>query len=137
MGTMSRILVGLAALLATASGVSAQGTTGTVEGTVHAQGTGSLENVRVMVLGTTRGALTRSDGRYVITDVPAGDHQLRALRLGYAARVAAEKGLQIHIVRAEDLPQNPTELDAFAVLRQREAALSGLALLVESGTTDM
>jgi len=54
-----------------------------------------------------------------------------------AARVAAEAGLQICVVRAEDLPQTPSELDAFAVLWQREAALSGLVLLVESRGTDV
>lgn len=54
-----------------------------------------------------------------------------------AARVAAESGLQIYVVRAEDLPQSSTEQDAFAALWQREAALSGLALLVESGAAEV
>jgi hypothetical protein len=54
-----------------------------------------------------------------------------------AAQVAAETGLQVYVVRAEDLPQSPSELDAFAVLWQREAALSRLALLVESGAAEV
>jgi hypothetical protein len=54
-----------------------------------------------------------------------------------AAHVAAETGLQVYAVRAEDLPQSPSELAAFAVLWQREAALSGLALLVESGAAEV
>lgn len=48
-----------------------------------------------------------------------------------AAEVASELELQLHAVRAEDLPQSAAECDAFAVLWQREAALLGSGLLVE------
>ncbi|MFH0344339.1 MAG: ATP-binding protein [Chromatiales bacterium] len=54
-------------------------------------------------------------------------------QIDVAAQVATEAGLQICIMRAEDLQQSPTELDAFAVLWQREAVFSDLALLVECG----
>ena len=36
----------------------------------------------VNVLGTDRGALTNSDGRYVITNVPAGTYSVQASRIG-------------------------------------------------------
>ena len=49
-----------------------------------------------------------------------------------AAQVAAELGLQLQRVRAEDLPQNISELDAFTVLWQREQVLLGGVLLIES-----
>jgi hypothetical protein len=54
-----------------------------------------------------------------------------------AAQVASALGLMIFAIRAEDLPQNPSELDALAVLWQREAALSAAALLIESRTPEL
>ena len=48
-----------------------------------------------------------------------------------AAGVAAELGLQLHILRAEDIPAGVDERNAFAVLWQREAALLASALLIE------
>jgi ATPase family associated with various cellular activities (AAA) len=47
-----------------------------------------------------------------------------------AAYVATQIGLQLHCVPAEELPVNAAELDAFAILWQREAALLGAVLLV-------
>jgi hypothetical protein len=49
-----------------------------------------------------------------------------------AAYVAAQLRLQLHCVHGEDLPASPAELDAFAILWQREAALLGAALLVQN-----
>ncbi len=48
-----------------------------------------------------------------------------------AAGVAAELGLQLHILRAEDIPSGASERDAFANLWQRESALLSSALLIE------
>jgi len=47
------------------------------------------------------------------------------------AAVAAELGLQLHILRAEDIPAGVNERDAFAVLWRREAVLLSSALLIE------
>jgi hypothetical protein len=52
-------------------------------------------------------------------------------QIDVAAQVAARFGLQLQRVRAEDLSQNISELDAFAVLWQREQVLLGNVLLVE------
>jgi ATPase family associated with various cellular activities (AAA)/Winged helix domain, variant len=49
-----------------------------------------------------------------------------------AAAAAAQLGLQLQRVYAEDLPANSAEIDALATLWQREAALLGAALLVHS-----
>jgi hypothetical protein len=54
-----------------------------------------------------------------------------------AAQIAAELGLQLQRVRAEDLAQNIGELDAFAVLWQREQVLLGGVLLVECRDLEM
>ena len=46
---------------------------------------------------------------------------------------AAGIGLQLHLVRGEDVPVSAAELDSFACLWEREAALSSAALLVQCG----
>lgn len=48
-----------------------------------------------------------------------------------AAEIAAELGLQLHILRAEDIPAGVIERDAFAILWQRESVLLSSALLLE------
>ena len=48
-----------------------------------------------------------------------------------AASVAAELGLQLFILRAEDIPAGVSERDAFTILWQREAVLLSSALLIE------
>jgi ATPase family associated with various cellular activities (AAA) len=49
-----------------------------------------------------------------------------------AAEAAAQLGLQLQRLYAEDLPANSAEIDALATLWQREAALLCAALLVQS-----
>lgn len=77
---------GVAALmLLLAPRLDAQGTTGTVRGTVRRNGTSApLANAEVTVVGTRLGALSRSDGGYVITNVAAGEHRVRVRLFGYA-----------------------------------------------------
>jgi hypothetical protein len=48
-----------------------------------------------------------------------------------ASEVARRLGLQLHLLRAADIPANPHELDALSALWLREAALLGSALLIE------
>jgi hypothetical protein len=48
-----------------------------------------------------------------------------------AAYVASQLGVQLHCLHAENLPASAAELDAFATLWQREAALLGAILLVQ------
>lgn len=52
---------------------------------------------------------------------------------GVAAQAAAALGLGLHLLRAEDLPQAHAELEALAVLWEREAVLLGSALLLDCG----
>jgi outer membrane receptor protein involved in Fe transport len=44
-----------------------------------------LGEVQVYIPGASIGTLTRQDGNFVILQVPAGSHELRAERIGYAA----------------------------------------------------
>lgn len=64
----------------------AQQSTGTIEGTVTAVGTGHpLSDVQLTVVGTTLGARTDEQGRYRITGVSPGTQRVRGQRIGLTA----------------------------------------------------
>ncbi|MGH7718149.1 MAG: carboxypeptidase-like regulatory domain-containing protein, partial [Gemmatimonadaceae bacterium] len=44
-----------------------------------------VRSAQVLVVGTPRGALTDDEGRYTVAGVPAGPHEVRVLRVGYAS----------------------------------------------------
>lgn len=72
----------LAAALALPSAVHAQ--TGTITGTVtDAVSERPMGSVQVHVVGTGLGTLSRDNGRYIILNVPAGTHTVRAVSIGY------------------------------------------------------
>lgn len=72
----------LAAALALPGGVQAQ--TGTITGTVtDAASQRPMSSVQVHVVGTGLGTITRDNGRYIILNVPAGAHVVRAVSIGY------------------------------------------------------
>jgi TonB-dependent starch-binding outer membrane protein SusC len=90
-------LFGALLAVATLFPVGAQAQTGgTVSGQVVDQATQQpLSGVQVFLPGTTRGSLTNQQGRYVIGNVPAGTHDLRATIIGYGSatqRVAVAPG---------------------------------------------
>jgi hypothetical protein len=62
----------------------------------------------------------------LVGDDPSGQADI-------AAQAAAAMGLALYAMPAEDVPQNPAELDALAVLWQREAVLLTSALLIDCG----
>ncbi|HEY0970759.1 MAG TPA: TonB-dependent receptor [Gemmatimonadales bacterium] len=63
--------------------------TGTIRGRVTAQGGAQpLGNVTVVVVGTRLGTQSAENGEYQILNVPAGQHTVRAQRLGYAQATA-------------------------------------------------
>jgi TonB-linked SusC/RagA family outer membrane protein len=60
--------------------------TGTVVGRVIAGQTGRpVPAAQVVVVGTSIGILADADGRFRLDNVPAGTHQVRAVRIGYQA----------------------------------------------------
>ena len=68
-----------------ASGLAAQ--TGAVTGVVTDATTGQpLDGARVSLAGTRIGALTASDGRYLLGGVPAGAQTFRVVIIGYGTR---------------------------------------------------
>lgn len=57
--------------------------TGTISGTVSGEQGQPLGGAMVRVLGGTLGAVANDNGRYTITNVPAGAHRLRAQLIGH------------------------------------------------------
>ena len=77
---------GALVLCALASPVAAQGTTGTVTGTVTSVETKQpLSDARVQVVGTSIGAVTDVQGKYRLSNVGAGSVTLSYTRVGYKA----------------------------------------------------
>lgn len=88
--TAIAVLVGLIALLdpwaapAGGQGVAPTAATGTVRGTVQIAGSARpLPNAQLSVVGTRIGALSRNDGSFVITGVPAGAQRVQVRLIGY------------------------------------------------------
>lgn len=77
------VTMGLLALLPQIA--VAQGTTGTITGTVSDRTSRQpVAEANVLVTGTNLGGRTGADGRFRIGGVPAGSVQLRTARIGYA-----------------------------------------------------
>jgi TonB-linked SusC/RagA family outer membrane protein len=82
---LSVTLSGLVLLFALAPQLAAQGTTGTIEGTVIDAASGrQLANAQVVVAGTRLGAQTNARGDYRIVAVSAGPISVTARLIGYA-----------------------------------------------------
>ncbi|HKJ91682.1 MAG TPA: carboxypeptidase regulatory-like domain-containing protein, partial [Longimicrobiales bacterium] len=82
MGRTRYIIGALLAVLCTAP-LSAQAQTGAVRGRIVDEATQQpLSGVQVSV--GDRGALTREDGAYLVTGIPAGTYTLRTTMIGYA-----------------------------------------------------
>ncbi len=75
----------LAMITGAASTAAAQGGgTGRISGTVTDRIAGApVANVSIAVVGTQLGARTGPDGKFTVTDVPAGTRRVRASRIGY------------------------------------------------------
>lgn len=74
------IVAGLAML----SALPAHAQNGRITGIVtDAQSGAPVGEVQVYVVGSTLGTLTRSNGRYLILNVPPGSYELRAERIGF------------------------------------------------------
>jgi len=67
--------------------VSAQGS-GTITGRVIDQATQlPVQGAQVVIVGTQRGAQTDQEGRYSISGVPTGSHEVRVRRVGYSSTI--------------------------------------------------
>lgn len=84
----ARLLAGLAAVAFAAIPAGAQ-QTGTITGVVRSNTGEPLSSAQVSIQGTGYGTLSQSNGRFVLSNVPAGSHTVRADLIGYATRTAA------------------------------------------------
>ena len=75
------IVATIVSLLGLASNVAAQ--TGTVTGKIVDKDGKPLAYANVILVGTTLGAMSLSDGKFTIVGVPAGTYTLRAMMMGY------------------------------------------------------
>jgi len=76
------LVVGVAILFGAPAIAQAQ--QATIAGRVTAAGTNEpLTDARVLVLNTSLYAVTNADGRYTIRGVPAGNHDVRVIRVGF------------------------------------------------------
>ena len=83
-----RVLGALACalLLVTADQARAQGAVGTINGrVVDTTSQAPVASASVIIVGTTRGTLTRPDGSFALSNVPVGSVTVRVSRIGYAA----------------------------------------------------
>jgi TonB-linked SusC/RagA family outer membrane protein len=83
----ARFLSLVAALIAAAFALPADAAaqTGTVTGIVEDSATGSaIEGAQVQLVGTAFGGLTDSNGRFLLTNIPAGSYTLRVTHVAYA-----------------------------------------------------
>ena len=80
-----RILLALLTLFASSAAAQAQ-TGGRIVGTVSsAEGARPLPGIQIAVMGTTRGAVSDSSGRFTINNLPAGSYTLQARGIGFAS----------------------------------------------------
>lgn len=71
------------------------GAAGSIIGTVHDEKTGDeLVGANILIVGTTQGASTDLEGKYIIKPVAPGEYTLRVSYIGYAAKVIT--GVTIH-----------------------------------------
>ena len=123
MGTLFVRTAGMLALLAVAGpgAVIAPVPTGTIEGRVTDAVTGQpLNDASVSVVGTGFSALTNTAGRYSLSGVPAGEHTVKVVILGYATQER-----QVTVTAGQK-----TEADfalAIAAINLDEAAATGVA----------
>ncbi len=80
---MLSLMLALGAAFMLPGAVQAQGT---ITGTVTEQGSlRPLDAVQVFIPGTSIGTLTNSSGRFLLVNVPAGQQEIHAERVGYGA----------------------------------------------------
>ncbi|HET9982397.1 MAG TPA: TonB-dependent receptor [Longimicrobiales bacterium] len=80
------LTAGLTLLVATAAGAQQPTRVGSITGrVVNAATEGPVASAQIYVVGTGLGAVSGAGGEFVISNVPAGTHQVRAEIIGFAA----------------------------------------------------
>ncbi len=95
----------LVCLLTTTAPAAAQ-ETGRITGQVTSRSGAPIPGVQVYIASTNQGTLTSENGRFLITSVAVGTHELRAERIGYQAveqqvTVTADASVVVNFTLAE------------------------------------
>ncbi|MFM7749951.1 MAG: carboxypeptidase regulatory-like domain-containing protein, partial [Opitutaceae bacterium] len=106
----------------------AQAPAGAVAGVVSNAGTGDLlEGVRVSLPALGLATLSDATGRYALTPVPAGTHEITASYTGLdAQRLAVVIGAGQRATRDFALTSGVYRLDAFTVAGEREGGAAAI-----------
>ncbi len=105
--------------------------TGTIRGRVVAsQSNKPLSYANVLLVGTTLGSMSLTDGKFEIKGVPAGTYTVKALMMGYASQ---EKDSVI--VNAGDTTTVEFVLEPKAVAQMQEVIVTGERNMVEVSET--
>jgi outer membrane receptor protein involved in Fe transport len=110
MHAMSRLLAGLAVFVLFAAAVpTAEAQTGKLTGIVlDAQSGVPLEGAQLVLQGTGITALTGSNGRYFLVNVPPGTYTLLVRRIGYSSAEVRNVFIAIDVTRTVDVELSPT-----------------------------
>ena len=118
----------------------AQGAAGSIEGRVFNAATGNaLVNARVILVGTTREAITDEGGAYRFGNVPVGEARLNVVYLGLESQTAtvsvpANGAAQREFELKRSDRSRPTttgetvKLDAFTVVADREMSAQAISM---------
>ncbi|MBI3569081.1 MAG: TonB-dependent receptor [Gemmatimonadetes bacterium] len=122
------LLAALVAVATTVATAGAQVTTGSISGSVTAQGAGPVSGARVIAVhqpsGTTYSALSRADGQFNLPAVRVGGPYTVSVRMiGFAAQ--SKEGVVVQLGLTTDV--------AF-VLQQAAVKLQAVAVTAEAGT---
>ena len=133
MHAMSRLLAGLAVFVLFAGAVpAADAQTGKLTGVVtDAQSGVPLEGAQLLLQGTGITALTGSNGRYFLVNVPPGTYTVLVRRIGYSSAEVRNVFIQIDVTRTLDAELSPT-----GAIGVEEIVVSAEAVpLVQPGVT--
>ncbi len=111
---------------------------GTITGKVTDRATGKpVERVQVSIVGTVLGAVANSEGTYTIRNVPAGNHQVRALRVGYTEQkrnltVAPAQSTTLDLAMSA-VPVSLTEVVTTATGPSRRVEIGNAVSTIDAG----
>jgi TonB-linked SusC/RagA family outer membrane protein len=110
---------------------TAQAQQATVTGRItEAAGGQPIPDAQVYIIGTNLGALTNQDGRYTLRGVPAGAHQLRAIRIGFS-----EQKRPVTVVAGETVTLDLALAKSVVSLQEVVTTATGPALRIEQGNS--
>ena len=124
MKRLREFVLSLVPLALAAAPVVAQ--TGTVTGAVQDATGQPLAGAQVSVEGTTIGGLSNNDGRYLLNAVPAGDHDITVVLLGYTGMTqsvtvqAGETTVRDFVLQLTALSMDEIVVTATGEQRRRE-----------------